>query len=74
MVILKLGGGGGDAFCLPKILSGKGRPFAPAVWLAGGVVGAAGRPGGGETKTKPEFIRPSGWHPRRGVPEVIVWF
>lgn len=73
-MILKLGGGGADAFCLPKMLSGKGRPFAPAVSLAGGVAGEAGWPGGGETKTKPELMRPSGWQPRRGVPEVIVWF
>jgi hypothetical protein len=72
-VILKLGGGAG-AFCLWKRLSRPRLPLAGAVPFDGEAAGGAGWAGGAETKTKPELIRPSGWQPSKGVPEVTVWF
>jgi hypothetical protein len=66
----------GAACRIGKIPRGLGLPLAGAgaVTFAGGAAGGAGWAGGAETKTKPEFIRPSGSQPRRGVPDVTVWF
>lgn len=80
-MIFKLAGEGAEAeaeaSCLwksPRPSPSPSLPLAGAVWLTGGATGGPVWAGGEVTKTKPELMRPSGWQPSRGVPEVTVWF